>query len=207
MNIEKFIDRSVPSETQIEIRNIEQNEPRKPVTLIVDEFPILSLPRPNNDSLNIAYGCWHRSQRSRDEYSKANLKMFRWITGNLMRNIQPLDCNFVMTLDQYLSKSNYTEERCIELREKYNQLMYGINSKHNFKLEDVPWEGTYIIANLEHCQYSTIFIKNETYPTFKNPRLIWATPDDYKVLFGPIIASIQECYFEQNDDHVKHTTS
>jgi hypothetical protein len=79
----------------------------------------------------------------------------------------------VMTFEEWLGTTIYTETRKRELRDVYKNI-------------SEEWE---------HEKRVGSFIKDEGYPEKKVSRWINASPDEFKVLYGPIVHSIEKKLF------------
>jgi len=91
-----------------------------------------------------------------------------------------------MSFEDWLSASPYTEKRKQELREVRAQV-----------------ETTTRIPLASRCHRVKTHIKNESYPTIKNARLINARLDEYLVFVGPLAKSIESVLYER-PEFIKH---
>jgi len=91
-----------------------------------------------------------------------------------------------MSFEDWLSASPYTEKRKQELREVRRSI-----------------EVTTRIPLARRCHRVKTHIKNESYPTIKNARLINARVDEYLVFAGPLAKSIEAVLYER-PEFIKH---
>jgi len=91
------------------------------------------------------------------------------------KNLQPLTDTDVPTVPQWLNKTDYTTARRQELLREWNK--YSKNPKSK------------ILRRVKS------FIKDETYPSYKYPRLINSRVDVAKCLFGPLCWAVSKRVF------------
>lgn len=98
-------------------------------------------------------------------------------------NLTPLAMNTDVSLETWLSRTNYTETRKEELRS--------------------VWAST-IAINKSHYRCKS-FIKAESYTDFKYPRCINSRSDAFKCFTGPIFKAIEDVVY-QNPYFIKHVS-
>lgn len=96
----------------------------------------------------------------------------RWVR----RNLTPLAPDTDVSLDGWLSQTNYTERRKASLRETHAEL-------HRYRTTDI-WK---LVKS---------FIKDEVYPEYKHARPINSRHDAFKVMTGPIFKAIEKKVFD-----------
>lgn len=97
--------------------------------------------------------------------------VYRWCKQHL----QPLTDTDIMTVPEWLESTDYSSARKTELLELWTR-----NQKQ---------------PNRKVLQKVKMFIKDETYPEYKYPRLINSRVDIAKCLFGPLVAAVSSRVF------------
>lgn len=101
----------------------------------------------------------------------------RFVRGWLRKNMTRLTEDQIPDFEQWLEETPYTQGRKDELSREWDKLS-------------------------EACDFSKFdtvksFIKDETYPTFKNPRIINSRVDAAKCFFGPAVAAVSDALFSR----------
>jgi len=115
----------------------------------------------------------------------ALLKEFQQFVRNWVKtNLTPLAPDVDCSVDEWLSKTHYSEGRKKELRECYA------------KMTNI-WD--------PHMKYFWLkcFMKDECYPEFKHARGINSRSDEFKCTVGPIFKLIEEVVYK-NPHFIKH---
>lgn len=102
--------------------------------------------------------------------------MEKWCVDNL----RPLDAFEDLSIDTWLDSTNYTMSRKQQLKQVYEE-HFGAITKDN-------------CVNNKFCKCK-MFMKDETYPVYKYPRLINSRHDVFKVRVGPIFKKIEAQLF------------
>lgn len=104
-------------------------------------------------------------------------KLKRYAKDYLETFCQPLSPDADLSFDKWLEERPYPEWRKKELIEVHERIV---------KLS-VP----------EQYRLVKAFMKDETYPEFKHARGIYARCDEFKVIFGPLVAAIEKIVYSQ----------
>lgn len=110
--------------------------------------------------------------------NRRRLRRFRrFVKKWLKKNLVPLPYDANTTIEFWLSLTNYPEWRKQQLRDEWSLIEGVIEQRH------------FVVNN---------FIKDETYPCYKNLRGINARTDAFKVAVGPIFKLIEKEVFKSN---------
>lgn len=124
-------------------------------------------------------GLIHRVGRKGPPVNKVFLAHFRSFVKNwLAENLTPLDADCDVSVETWLKNANYPESRKKQIR-----VLHDRESKVGY------------YDNYEKLSHVKSFIKKETYPTYKNPRGIYARGDEFKLRVGPIFKLIEQKLF------------
>ncbi len=121
---------------------------------------------------------------SLDKGLKDKLKCF--VNEFMRKHFVPLHPDEVYDFNRWIEETNYSEARRNELRKCHLELEQGI----------VQWGSKQV--NKVSC-----FVKDETYPEYKNARGIYARSDWFKTRFGPICKSIENKLYHHSS-FIKH---
>jgi len=113
------------------------------------------------------------------------LRFRRFVNNWIRSNLQPLLQEEYLSFEKWLDESNYTNARKRQLSE----------SRYNFEERGSKLGRNDFIVKT--------FVKHETYPEFKYPRLINARNDTYKTLVGPFFKSIEKVLYKRKE-FIKH---
>lgn len=136
-----------------------------------------------NHTASTALGAVYRNGRNVPPCMyRAELKIFAQNFFN--NNFTPIDS--VMSFEDWLADTTYNEARKNQLRKCRERL------------------GEFNLLNFQEDKFLTkfditkvdCFVKDEQYPEFKHSRGIYARSDYFKVLFGPIIKSIEKSAYK-----------
>jgi len=108
--------------------------------------------------------------------NRPRLRRFkRFVTRFIRRNFIPLESEVDCSVETWLSKTDYTEVRKLELLEKFRE-----------------------IVNPHDPRYSVVdsFVKDEFYTEPKHARVINSRSDEFKTLVGPIFQLISDAVFK-----------
>lgn len=151
---------------------------RRPKAVTLPTYELgASLPHADNDILTVLSGLNKRINYKMPEPDKKLLRklkifVYKW----LEKHIVPLNPTQLMTFEEWISTRSYPESRKQELRNVYDSLMMQPVHKR---------------MHIVNC-----FVKDEFYTEFKHPRGIYSREDVFKVIFGPICASIENVLFK-----------
>jgi hypothetical protein len=106
----------------------------------------------------------------------------RWLVNNLT----PLDEDTTFDVETWLAQSNYSNSRQRALYKHYRKLYDAASPVFDARTRKVK------------C-----FIKDESYPSFKHPRGIYARVDDIKFLLGPCFKKIEHLVYA-HPSFIKH---
>lgn len=111
---------------------------------------------------------------------------FKEFVGKWLReNLTPLTPDTDVSFETWLEGTNYTESRKKELRQLNEKIIAG---EEEFKQQH----------HVLKC-----FLKDESYPTFKNPRGIFARQDEFKCHVGRFFKAIEHILYH-NDYFIKY---
>lgn len=105
----------------------------------------------------------------------------RFARRHLFKQFERVDYADILTFEEWLEGTIYTAKRKNELREVYKRLT-------------VEYENERGTEFLERRVGS--FVKDEGYPERKVSRWINASPDEFKVIYGPIVHTIEKRLFK-----------
>lgn len=111
--------------------------------------------------------------------SKFSIFVRNWLSANVSKVV-------VMTFDDWLASTSYNDARKMELRAVHDSLRGGLPSK-------------------KQAAHIDSFIKSESYPEWKNARIINSRSDAFKVFCGPYIKSVENEVYRL-PYFAKHTT-
>lgn len=135
-----------------------------------------------NDSKTARIGAVYRNGRDVPHLTDAQLISLRAFVDRKSKELFR-KADRVMSFDEWLDSTNYSESRKIELRDARN-LLEGIT------LGDLTEDGVKMYTRVKS------FIKDEHYQAFKHSRGIYARVDEFKVLYGRFIKSMEEIVYE-----------
>jgi len=122
----------------------------------------------------------------RKEYSEKQLQVMRFVTDQILKEIKPLGGDEFFDFEQYLkSNKKWSEAEKEEMREHWDVYCATLKIDKNTKM----------------------FVKWEPGDEFKVCRMIFAVTLDIKVTRGPTVKTMEDKFFEQMGNHVKHLTS
>lgn len=99
-----------------------------------------------------------------------------------VKRLTPISPDYDMSVEKWLSMTNYPEARKKELQEKWD------------KCEGILREKHYRVKS---------FVKDEFYPEYKHARAINSRTDEFKCAFGPWIKAMEQIVYHQ-PDFIKH---
>lgn len=105
-------------------------------------------------------------------------KFVKFVRLWLKHNIQPLAPDEIPTFDEWLNHTPYSAGRKAELRRVYYEHSERVSRREARRVKS--------------------FVKDETYPSYKYPRLINSRIDRVKVLFGPIVQAVSDRLFSMD---------
>lgn len=106
---------------------------------------------------------------------KLKREFSRYVDLWLRRNFKPLSEDKLLSFDEWLAGTSYSEARKVELARVWTECG-GRPTKRAL-------------------QVVKCFIKDETYPEYKFPRGIYSRCDAAKCLFGPVVQSVSDVLF------------
>lgn len=116
------------------------------------------------------------------ERGPISLEGLKKYVRNWVKRLTPIDASYDMSVENWLSQTNYPESRKAELREKWDRCGGVLSPKH-YKVKS--------------------FVKDEFYPEFKHARAINSRSDEFKCAFGPWIKAMEHIVYQQ-PDFIKH---
>jgi hypothetical protein len=114
-----------------------------------------------------------------DQFSK-------FVESWLLDNLVPLDPCTGLSVEEWLSHSNYTPTRRRQILERYKRM-----------------RSDCIHPSQRKTQIVKSFVKHESYLSFKHVRGIYARLDDIKICIGPYIKAIEQVVYS-NHHFIKH---
>jgi hypothetical protein len=166
--------------------NFGQN--RTPIGVVDHEFA-QNIYMPRWDTTDVESTLLSFGQRvglARPEYTENQLKLMRFVTDRMNDEVIPLPPDEFFDFETYLKQNKkWTELEKEEMRRHF----------------DLYCETLRIDKN------TTMFVKWEPGDEFKVCRLIFSVTLDIKVSRGPEIKAMEDWYFSQIRNHVKHLTS
>jgi hypothetical protein len=109
-------------------------------------------------------------------------RLRQFVNKWLKKNLTPLDPSTDLSIEAWLTKTNYPAWRKQELREKWDKVGSAWEKR---------WHGV------------KSFMKDETYETYKHARGINSRTDEFKVAVGPMFKAIEEELFKHRS-FIKH---
>lgn len=144
-------------------------------------FKGASPPRPDpSHPPTVAGGMMKRFGYGTPPLNRAMKRQFRrFVILWLRKNIDPLVDSDIPSLGEWLESTPYSQGRKAELMETYNKFVTDGNDFKDFRKVKS-------------------FIKDETYPEYKYPRLINSRVDAAKCYFGPAVQAVSDRLFSQS---------
>lgn len=129
-----------------------------------------------SDTDTMIAGVLKRIAMKHPEPNESLRKKFKIFVGEFCKkNLTPLPADTDTSFETWIEKCPYPRWRKDQLKQKYENITNRNDTKH---------------------QRVKCFLKDERYPSYKKPRGIYSTTDEYKCMIGPFFRVIEEKIYE-----------
>lgn len=140
----------------------------------------------SNDPETVSAGFAARLFRKTPNLDPVALKGFQAFVERQVVGLPRVDVGAVDFEVWLQSRSSYNEARKDQLRQAYEGLRGGCPTR-------------------QQCQHIDSFVKGESYPEYKYPRMINSRSDAWKAFAGPFISACEDIVYTAFPEFIKHT--